>query len=146
MAGREKIVVDASVAYKWYIEEEWSGEARGIVMDYGRGWVDIAAPALISFEVLNALRYAPGTGLIQLLKATESMEKLHLDLYMLRGELSERTMENALKYGLTAYDSAYLSLGELLEAPAYTADEKILRKVDDKTLTHISNYRKQVKE
>jgi len=140
MARREKIVVDASVAYKWYIEEDWSDEARRIIQDYASGTVDLASPVLMPFEVLNALRYAPEFGLVDLIKVTQSMEKLCLDLRLMKGDLSKRTLENALKYGLTVYDSSYISLGELEDAPVYTADDKLLRRADDAGVHHISRY------
>lgn len=62
MARQEKIVVDASVAYKWYAEETWTQEARNMIDDYQNGHIDIASVALMPFEVLNALRYAPNMG------------------------------------------------------------------------------------
>ena len=140
MARQEKIVVDASVAFKWYAEETWTQEARNMIDDYQNGHIDIASVALMPFEVLNALRYAPNMGVIDLQTIAESLEKLSLDLRLLEGELSEKTVENALRYGITVYDSSYLSLGELEEIPVYTADERLLKNAKNTCLRPLSSY------
>jgi predicted nucleic acid-binding protein len=140
VAGPEKVVVDASVAFKWFVEEQDSGVARRVAEDYGGGCIDIASVELLPFEVLNALRYAPDTGLVDLKTAALALDKLGLDLRPLRGDLSERCVENALRYGITVYDSAYLSLGELEDMPVYTADVKLIKKVGGGILKHISDY------
>jgi len=139
MARQEKIVVDASVAIKWYAEETWTQEARNMIDDYQNGHIDIASVALMPFEVLNALRYAPNTGVIDLQTIAESLEKLSLDLRLLERDLSEKTVENALRYGITVYDSSYLSLGELEEIPVFTADERLLKNAKNTCLRPISS-------
>jgi len=140
VAGSEKVAVDASVAFKWFVEEPGSAEARRLAGDYGRRLVDIASVELLPFEVLNALRYAPDTGLEDLKAAARALGKLSLDLHPLVGELAERCVENALRYGVSVYDSSYLSLGELLEVPVFTADSRLMGRVGGGVLRHISDY------
>jgi predicted nucleic acid-binding protein len=141
VAGSEKVVVDASVAFKWFVEEQDSGAARVLAGDYGAGRVDIASVELLPFEVLNALRYAPDSGLEDLRKAAVALDKLGLDLRPLGGELAGRCVENSLRYGISVYDSAYLSLGELDGVSVYTADVKLMNRVGGDVLKHISSYK-----
>lgn len=143
MAGQEKIAVDASVVIKWYVDEAWSPQARSIIDDYQKGHTDIASVSLMPYEVLNALRYIPDMSIIDLQTVAKSIEKISLDLHQLKGELSERTLENALRYGVTVYDSSYLSLGEIEDIDVYTADEKLLNKAKDTCLKPISSYTQQ---
>jgi predicted nucleic acid-binding protein len=143
VARPEKVVVDASVALKWYVTENWTEEALKIVDDYQKGKIDIASVSLMPFEVLNALRYAPGTSIKDLQNTAKSLEKLCLDLHHLEGELSMRTMENALRYGITIYDSSYLSLGETEDAEVYTADMRLIRKAPNTHLKPVSSYPSQ---
>jgi predicted nucleic acid-binding protein len=140
VAGPEKVVVDASVAFKWFVEEPGSGEARRLAEDYSRRLVDLASVELLPFEVLNALRYAPDTGLEDLMACARAIGKLSLDLHPLVGGLAERCVENALRYGISVYDSSYFSLGELLDVPVYTADTRLMDRVVGGVLRHISNY------
>jgi predicted nucleic acid-binding protein len=141
VAGSEKVVVDASVAFKWFVEEQDSGAARVLAGDYGAGRVDIASVELLPFEVLNALRYAPDSGLEDLRKAAIALDKLGLDLRPLGGELAGRCVENSLRYGISVYDSAYLSLGELDGVSVYSADVKLMNRVGGDVLKHISSYK-----
>ena len=140
MARPEKVVVDASVAFKWFTEEQDSDAARKLIVDYGGGLIDIASVELLIFEVLNALRYAPDIGVEDLKTAALSLDKLGLDLRPLRDDLAARCVENTLKYGISVYDSSYLSLGELEDLSVYTADAKLIRKVGGSILKHISSY------
>jgi predicted nucleic acid-binding protein len=48
-----KLVVDASVAIKWFIPEPLSVEARRILDDYQAGTLSLLAPDLINAEVGN---------------------------------------------------------------------------------------------
>ena len=132
--------MDASVAFKWFVEEPGSDEARLLAEDYSKRLVDLASVELLPFEVLNALRYAPDTGLEELKLVARSLDKLSLDLRPLTGDLSERSTENALRYGISIYDSSYISLGELEEMPVYTANARLIKKVGGDILRHISDY------
>ena len=56
MAGATKIVLDASVAVRWYNEEDYSKKALLIRDDHISGKVDLVEPYLLIYEVGNALR------------------------------------------------------------------------------------------
>lgn len=49
------VVVDASLAFKWLVKEEHSGEARTIARSWENQGVRTAALAFIPVEVANAL-------------------------------------------------------------------------------------------
>jgi predicted nucleic acid-binding protein len=142
LAGETPLVIlDASVVVKWFVDEANSSDAIRLRDDYVARFIDVASVELLPFEVLNALRYAPGIGEIDLKSVSKSLDEYQLSLEELRGDLASKCIQNSLKYGISIYDSSYLSLGELKEAPVYTADEKLLRSVDSDTLRHISKYR-----
>lgn len=132
--------MDASVAVKWFAEEPGSDAAERLLADYVEGVVDLYSSQLLPFEVLNALRYNPEYGLDQLRTAAKALENLELMLHPLRGVYAERTLANAVNYGITVYDSSYMSLGEDLGLPVYTADRKLMSKVKPGLLTHVSDY------
>ncbi len=85
--------------WKWFVEEQDGGVARQMAGDYGGGRIDVASVELLPFEVLNGLRYTPDSGLEDLRTAALALDKLGLDLRQLRGDLSERYVVNALRYG-----------------------------------------------
>ena len=51
------VVVDASVAFKWLVEEEHSDKAHAILQSWERQDVRVTAPPLMPVEVSNALHH-----------------------------------------------------------------------------------------
>ncbi len=131
-----KVVIDASVVVKWFVEEEYSREARLLRDAYASGILDLAAPSLLSYEVLNALKYSGAFGEDELKEIAEILDEFQLSLHDLSGELANKTVELAMRKGITIYDASYAALAESLDTIAYTADERLLRKVGGK-LKHI---------
>lgn len=140
MEREEVVVADASVVIKWFIQEEHTDDAIRLRDDYADRIVDIATPDLMPYEVLNALRYNPGFGESQLVQTARALEKFSLWMLPLEGELAERCVEYSLRYGISVYDSAYLSLGVAEDIPVYTADRRLIDKVKHGSLRHISSY------
>lgn len=142
-----KAVVDASVVVKWFIEEEYSREARLLRDAYVGGILDLAAPELLPFEVLNALRYSGVYGEDELKEVAAVLDDFQLELFRLEGRLALYTVEIALRKGVTVYDASYVSLAKLLGTVLYTADEKLIRKTGDlKIVRHISEFGIQLQE
>jgi predicted nucleic acid-binding protein len=141
----EIVVVDASVITKWFVEEKYTPDALRLRNDYINRLIDIAAPELLPFEVLNSLRYNPEFGEKDIKQSARALEKYSLWLFPILGKLAEKTIENALKYGITLYDSSYLSLADLKSKTLYTADEKLLAKLKDNPhIRHISEYEQKL--
>ena len=140
MAGEALVVADASVVVKWFVEEEHTDAALRLRDDYVDRTVDIASPDLLPHEVLNALRYNPGLGERQLKEIVEALDKYSLWLAPLEGELAETSVENSMRHGISVYDSAYISLGQIREIPVYTADRRLMNRVGDERIRHISTY------
>ncbi len=117
-------VVDASVAVKWFLEEEGSSLAERLLREAYEGYRRLIAPPLLWYEVGNALRYSP-----------ESDEELFQDLQALLTcpvECVEPAFDAiptlgvlARRKGLTLYDAAYLSLSIEWGVPLLTEDRKL---------------------
>ncbi len=133
---RKVAVIDASVAAKWFVEEEFTKQALRMIDDYERQHVDIRSVQLMPFEVLNALRYNAELGEAQIEKAADALSRLKIALYPLLGDLKELCVKAAFKHGLTVYDASYLSLGRLLNSSLYTADEKFIAKTKGEGIVH----------
>jgi predicted nucleic acid-binding protein len=136
--------VDASVAVKWFVEEPDSDAAGRLLSDYVEGAVDLYSSQMLTFEVLNALRYNPEMGLDQLRTVAKALEAMELMLHPLSGEYAERTLVNAMNHGITVYDSSYVSLGEEQGIQVYTADRRLMSRVSSGRLAHISEYSERV--
>lgn len=122
------------------MEEEYTKDALRLRDDYVERAVDIASPGLLPFEVLNALRYNPSFVEGQLKDVATALEKYNLWLFPLEGEFTARCVENSLKHGISVYDLAYVSLGEVKGSPVYTADRRLVEKVGGENLRLVSSY------
>ncbi len=137
-----QIIADASVIVKWFVEEEYSTEARILQDAYINGLIDIAVPSLLHYEVLNALKYSNAFGEDELKQISQILDDFQFNIYPLTGNYAEKTVEIAMRKGITIYDASYVALSLLLSSNLYTADEKLLRKTEDLTfIKHIKDFK-----
>src|SRR5213594_2608255 len=118
-------VVDASVVVKWFVDEEGSSRARVLMEDFSAQDVELHAPALLPFEVLNALRYHPGFTGERLLSVQATLERFAVREYALRGEYGRRALHLAVSDDLAIYDASYLALARELGVKLVTADDSL---------------------
>ena len=136
----EKVVADASVIVKWYVDEIYSKNARKLRDEFINGSVEIMSTELMPYEVLNALKYAKLFKKDELIMVSKSLTLYGFRLYPLTGKLAERTVEIAMEKDITIYDASYVALAKEQKAKLYTADEKLIRKVNLDFVKHISEF------
>jgi len=123
-----EVVVDASLALKWVVEEPYSGEARSLLAEWGNHRRKLLAPALFLYEVANALAKR-----IQRREFTLEQAKERLRFFLESGPLLQqiaaihpRALELMERFGLaTAYDAHYLALAESQRCECWTADARL---------------------
>ena len=101
------LIVDASVALKWLIEEEGSGEAAALYSE------ELHAPALIQLEVGNALRSLIARGLLTEEGARDAYAVFlaaPVSIHALSKDDSVEAFTLALQLGHPIYDCRYLAL------------------------------------
>jgi predicted nucleic acid-binding protein len=123
------LVVDASVALKWYLIEQGAEPARQILADDET----LVAPELIVAEVCNASWLACRRGEISAVQQTA----IAADITRIFDRL-ERLVAHAARAVAIAreidhpvYDCFYLAVSEALDAPLVTADGRLLARVAD---------------
>lgn len=117
------VVIDASVALKWFLDEPGSDEARRLSL------LKLHAPALLLAECGNVLWLKT--------KAGDYSEKdAHSILRALSGSpvsiapdhsLARPALELAVKLGHPIYDCMYLALSRELCVPCVTADMRFIK-------------------
>jgi len=127
-----RIVIDASVALKWYLaDEEHSQKALGLLDKYVSNELDILAPSLLEYEVINGLVIAKKRGRIQedkILMAIDGFISLELKLKNL--SLYYPRVIHYCKVGnRSAYDASYLALADKEKIPLITADKGLFNAV-----------------
>jgi len=117
------LVVDASVAAKWFFQEAGSDQAQQL-WDGGEA---IHAPDLLLAELANVCwkRYRRGEiTLPQAMQIIDTLRRLPLTLHDV-GELVLPALDVACRLGLTVYDAVYLTLATTLPARLATADTQL---------------------
>jgi predicted nucleic acid-binding protein len=90
------------------------------------GELQLAAPSLIVYEALNALRYTGLFSVQELKDAAASIQNYGLSLYGLEREAAELAVEAAERNDLTVYDGSYLGLAMRLKVDFITADKALI--------------------
>jgi len=137
VAQGETVVVDASVAVKWFTHEEFSDSAAKLLKMHEEGKVNLASPYLFIYEVANALRYNPGYGIQDVKRSVRAIDKLQISLFPPLAELRDLSTEVAFTHGLSFYDSAYIALAMTTRATCYTADNEVVKKMSTEWVRHI---------
>ena len=124
------VVVDASLAVKWLIEEDDSDKAHTAIQSWVAWDITRIDPHLMPFEVANALRRRVLRGELNVGDSTRMIPRLlasRLELHQ-PPDLHVRALQLAseLKQA-AAYDAHYLALAESVGCELWTADERFYR-------------------
>ncbi|AGT35156.1 hypothetical protein N186_03985 [Thermofilum adornatum] len=125
----ETVVIDASVAVKWFVEEHGTQKALELRDRYIDGELKLIAPQLFPYEVLNVLRYKHLFTIDELKTIGEALEAYSIDLYPLVGKLRDTTIQTAHENNITIYDASYIALAIIKNTTLYTADKKLKNKL-----------------
>jgi predicted nucleic acid-binding protein len=117
------LVLDASVAAKWFLPEPLSEEAAHLLEPR----YDLVAPDLIRLEVASVLLKALRRGEVGLPEADEALGSLLPAAVRMfpAAERSREALEIARRHGGTVYDAAYIALALAFDAPLITNDAKL---------------------
>lgn len=119
------LVVDASIAAMWFLDEPMSAQAARFL----ESPTPLAAPDLIQLDVGNVLARAVKAGALAAADARQALAGLGppiLDLHSSAG-LADEALALALRQGGSVYDAAYLALAIRLECPLVTHDAELAR-------------------
>ena len=135
MRTDERWVVDASVALKWYLQDEDHIEEAALLYEaFAAGSAELVAPHYIRYEVMNALEVARLQGRISAEEVHEALTsflgtRIHIDEDspdLLRG-----AVDTTRRYGVVPYDGLYLALAEETGSLFVTADARLYRRIED---------------
>jgi predicted nucleic acid-binding protein len=122
-------VVDASVAFKWLVQEAESDKAVRLRDDYRKGLVHLIAPDVFPVEIVHSLtraerqaRIAPSVGAILLGELMTVLPILHASLPLL-----PRAYEISSREKIGVYDCLYVALAEQEQCELVTADYRLIR-------------------
>jgi len=122
--GGQEIVVDSSVAVKWFSEEDDTDKALLLRDQHLKGARRVVASDLLYHEVSNALRFKRTYDEDRLNQAVESLFAFHLHTWPVDSTLLRRAATIAYKGSVTLYDAVPVALAGLRGTICITADEE----------------------
>jgi len=120
-----KLVLDASVALKWFFQEKNSDLAEILLKQIKKDEIKVFVPQIFFFELVNAVKTKAKSTPKDVLEVINKIFSLKLNSEKINRELLAKANFYAQKYDLTIYDASYLALARALEINFITADEKL---------------------
>jgi predicted nucleic acid-binding protein len=123
------LVVDSSVAVKWFVLEPLHEEALAL-LDEGEMLV---APAIVLAEVANALWRKVRRGQATPNQVIDSINEIEaaITLRPVDAAMTKQAFDIAYRVGHSIYDCMFLACSLSEEATLVTADAKFVAKLDD---------------
>lgn len=131
--GVKPLVLDTSVAVKWYLPEELREEALELANRIEADEVELLAPSTIGPELFNAFFQQHRRGNLTLDEVRgffASFRESPVSLFE-TDALTPRGVEISLDAGVIVYDALFLALAEDAATVMVTADERLLRLLRD---------------
>ena len=131
------VVIDASIAIKWSLNETDSCTALDLLANWTDRGIEVLAPALLAYEVTNALYRHIRKGDLPFDDARRGLTEVIFKVvefdFSENSDFNIRAMELGQQFGLpAAYDSHYLALAESKECELWTADTRLWNSIRGK--------------
>src|SRR3569623_1938970 len=117
-----RLVIDASVAIKWYVREDHSETALTLINEE----IDLHAPQLLIAEIGNVLWAKARSGDLQqdqAIRIADALLRRQITYHSL-SELLKKGLTHAVRSSIPIYDRMYLTLAQQLECRYVTADRR----------------------
>ena len=123
------MIVDASVVLRAFFPDEAQSQAQAVIREHVAKRINLKAPALLPYELSNAVWQAERRGRISREQSEEilaAMTGLEIDIV---GQTWGEMLPLARKFGRSAYDAAYLALGQATGETLITGDKRLYNAV-----------------
>jgi predicted nucleic acid-binding protein len=125
------MIVDASVLLHAFLPDEIQSNALAVVRDHVSGRLHLKAPALLPYELANAVWQAERRGRLTRSQADRVMQAFNdLDIEIISQAWGGMLLL-ARQYERSAYDAAYLQLAQELGEKLITCDQRLYHAVHE---------------
>lgn len=125
------IIVDASVIYKWLIDEDEPATAisRSILDAFLNKKLNVIVPDILLYELGNIFSFKTKLEESDIRLIWEKFTLFHLPVYTPNAEFIKRSIDFSKKYKVSVYDASYAVLAMEKKCDLITADEKFVKQV-----------------
>ncbi len=125
---KKNIIIDASVGVKWFSAENDKKVELAVLLQgkHFSGRIELSAPDLFIFEVLNSLVYKNIFNIAEINKIYDSLKLLNINIIIPDDTVIKNAVSLSVNLKLSYYDSVYVALAQEMESLLITEDRKIL--------------------
>jgi predicted nucleic acid-binding protein len=126
-----RYIIDTSVVVKWFSEHNEGDLDKALYLrnEVLENRCSITVPALMFYELTNALRYHPRFNHNDVKDAVRSVMEMGFDIRGIDINVVTRAIEVGFKHNITVYDAYFLALSQIEKIPLITADKKFIRRI-----------------
>jgi predicted nucleic acid-binding protein len=124
----DRYVLDASVAAKWFNNENLTDKAVQLRNAFVQGRAELVAPEQLLYEVGNSVWKNRALAAGDAALAIKDLLDLELEIVHMTPELASDAMKAARAHSITFYDAVYVVLANHLGVPLISADSVTLSK------------------
>ncbi|MBI4350214.1 MAG: type II toxin-antitoxin system VapC family toxin [Elusimicrobia bacterium] len=121
-------ILDASVALKWFTEEQGSAKALEYKDGLLAGKLVLAAPDLMLYEVANVLHLKKEFTEAAVKEALRFLLDIGVEIFTPTEEIMDKAVHYTFHTDHSFYDCLYIALAANLGARLLTADEALYKK------------------
>jgi len=126
----KELVLDASVAIKWFIKEDGDGRAKRLLKSLKSGSLEVYVPQIFFFEIGNVVSLHTEIPIESTNRFLEALFSIGLKTENVTEEYLEDVIKTSRHNRISAYDASYVTLARLLNTDLITADKKLKEKVN----------------
>lgn len=125
------IVIDSSLAFKWFNSNEADADkAIAVWQDHVDGKIPIVVPDLIVYELANAWATKTALSLKEIKDNLDAFFESKLEIVYISANIINEAVAFSRKYQVSVYDSIYVVLAKEKKCLLITADKRLTEKID----------------
>ena len=124
------VVIDTSVAYKFFTSEEDQEQALNILKKHKEGEETIIIPDLLLYEIANAWSTKTSISSSQIATNLNDLKDANFKIETVSFELIYESIKLSIEYKISVYDACYAALAKKNDCDLITADNKFADKVN----------------
>lgn len=143
------VIIDTSVAYKWFINEEPKEitiAAQALLKQFLKGKEKILCPDLIVYELGNILAYKPKLRELDIDSVWNKLSSINLPVVNPTQDFMKKCIDFSIKYRVTVYDASYAVLALEKNCILLTADNKFAKKINLPYVKLLTRYPLSIRE
>lgn len=120
------VVVDASIVYKWLVEEEHSPTALTLLELFITGKEKLIAPDLLLYELANIFTHKTSLSARDIQLSWNKFLSFKLPIFNPDPQFITKCIDFAQKYHVSVYDASYAILAKQNRCILVTADSRFI--------------------